>query len=406
MYRLGDWAFVGILLVLGGDRLRARGRADRDGPARLQRVLARRLGGGSGLRGDRHERGRPARRAAHDLVVARAAGARFRGGDPLHEGLAHAGELRLAGRARSAGRQAAASDPARARGGAGGLRRARRLQRRAPAPARRLHEVREVPRGLPGAGHRAAAVAARRGARAARAGKRGDARGGDRRRARRTDQGPAARKRRVRAPVVREDGVRAETVWSCMQCNACVEACPVGIEQAPIINQMRRRLVEEGEMPANCRRRSRRSTSRATRSASGPASAAAGPRSSTSRSRTRARSRWTCCGSSATTRPSTRAARRSRARSRASCTPPARLRDPLRRRAQLRQRRAPRRRGGAVRGARRAEHRDARGVRLRADRHHRPALAQHAAQRVPGADLRRARRLTGASPTTPPCCSS
>ncbi len=52
-------------------------------------------------------------------------------------------------------------------------------------------------------------------------------------------------------PVVREDGVHADTVWSCMQCNACVEACPVGIEQAPIINQMRRRLVEEGELPAN-----------------------------------------------------------------------------------------------------------------------------------------------------------
>jgi Fe-S oxidoreductase len=52
-------------------------------------------------------------------------------------------------------------------------------------------------------------------------------------------------------PVVRDDGVRADTVWSCMQCNACVEACPVGIEQAPIINQLRRRLVEEGEMPAN-----------------------------------------------------------------------------------------------------------------------------------------------------------
>jgi Fe-S oxidoreductase/nitrate reductase gamma subunit len=52
-------------------------------------------------------------------------------------------------------------------------------------------------------------------------------------------------------PVVREDGVRAETVWSCMQCNACVEACPVGIEQAPIINQMRRRLVEEGELDGN-----------------------------------------------------------------------------------------------------------------------------------------------------------
>ena len=35
-----------------------------------------------------------------------------------------------------------------------------------------------------------------------------------------------------------------------MQCNACVEACPVGIEQAPIINQLRRRAVEEGELPA------------------------------------------------------------------------------------------------------------------------------------------------------------
>ena len=48
--------------------------------------------------------------------------------------------------------------------------------------------------------------------------------------------------------MIGEDGVRAETVWSCMQCNACVEICPVGIEQAPIINQLRRRLVEEGEL--------------------------------------------------------------------------------------------------------------------------------------------------------------
>jgi Fe-S oxidoreductase/nitrate reductase gamma subunit len=51
--------------------------------------------------------------------------------------------------------------------------------------------------------------------------------------------------------VVRDDGVHADTVWSCMQCNACVEACPVGIEQAPIINQLRRRLVEEGELHPN-----------------------------------------------------------------------------------------------------------------------------------------------------------
>jgi Fe-S oxidoreductase len=42
--------------------------------------------------------------------------------------------------------------------------------------------------------------------------------------------------------------IRAETVWSCTQCMACVEACPVGIEHVPIINQLRRRLVEQGEM--------------------------------------------------------------------------------------------------------------------------------------------------------------
>jgi Fe-S oxidoreductase len=50
--------------------------------------------------------------------------------------------------------------------------------------------------------------------------------------------------------VIGPDHVRSETVWSCMQCNACVEACPVGIEQAPIINQLRRRMVEDGDIPA------------------------------------------------------------------------------------------------------------------------------------------------------------
>jgi Fe-S oxidoreductase len=42
--------------------------------------------------------------------------------------------------------------------------------------------------------------------------------------------------------------IRPETLWSCMQCMACVEICPVGIEHVPIINQMRRQLVERGEM--------------------------------------------------------------------------------------------------------------------------------------------------------------
>jgi Fe-S oxidoreductase len=42
--------------------------------------------------------------------------------------------------------------------------------------------------------------------------------------------------------------IKADTLWSCMQCMACTEICPVGIEHVPIINQMRRALVETGEM--------------------------------------------------------------------------------------------------------------------------------------------------------------
>ena len=44
------------------------------------------------------------------------------------------------------------------------------------------------------------------------------------------------------------DPIRPETLWSCMQCMACVEICPVGIEHVPLITQLRRRLVEQGEM--------------------------------------------------------------------------------------------------------------------------------------------------------------
>jgi Fe-S oxidoreductase len=44
------------------------------------------------------------------------------------------------------------------------------------------------------------------------------------------------------------DPIRSETLWSCMQCMACVEICPVGIEHVPIINQMRRQLVERGDL--------------------------------------------------------------------------------------------------------------------------------------------------------------
>jgi len=42
--------------------------------------------------------------------------------------------------------------------------------------------------------------------------------------------------------------VRAETLWACRTCSACVEICPVGIEHVSIIVEMRRALIEEGEM--------------------------------------------------------------------------------------------------------------------------------------------------------------
>jgi Fe-S oxidoreductase len=39
-----------------------------------------------------------------------------------------------------------------------------------------------------------------------------------------------------------------EVLWSCTTCMACVEACPVGIEHVPTIIDMRRNLVDSGEM--------------------------------------------------------------------------------------------------------------------------------------------------------------
>src|SRR5205823_3825082 len=68
-------------------------------------------------------------------------------------------------------------------------------------------------------------------------------------------EGSIGLRRDLRIPPLRDpnasilgDPIRPETLWSCMQCMACVEICPVGIEHVPIINQMRRRLVDEGEL--------------------------------------------------------------------------------------------------------------------------------------------------------------
>ncbi|RDH79948.1 (Fe-S)-binding protein [Mycolicibacterium moriokaense] len=44
------------------------------------------------------------------------------------------------------------------------------------------------------------------------------------------------------------DVIMARTLWSCTTCMACVETCPVGIEHVSTIVQLRRSLVEEGDM--------------------------------------------------------------------------------------------------------------------------------------------------------------
>jgi Fe-S oxidoreductase len=48
--------------------------------------------------------------------------------------------------------------------------------------------------------------------------------------------------------------VSLETLWSCRTCMACVEVCPVAIEHVPIIVQLRRKLVEDGEMDPQLRK--------------------------------------------------------------------------------------------------------------------------------------------------------
>ncbi len=55
----------------------------------------------------------------------------------------------------------------------------------------------------------------------------------------------------VPATTVTGGVIKAETLWACTTCLACVEACPVGIEHVPLIVQMRRRLVADGALDPN-----------------------------------------------------------------------------------------------------------------------------------------------------------
>ena len=51
-------------------------------------------------------------------------------------------------------------------------------------------------------------------------------------------------------------GTSPAALWQCTTCAACVEVCPVFIEQMPKIVDMRRYLVmEEADFPTPCRRR-------------------------------------------------------------------------------------------------------------------------------------------------------
>ncbi len=58
---------------------------------------------------------------------------------------------------------------------------------------------------------------------------------------------------RAGGPALIGDVIAPETLWACMACGACMEVCPVGIEQPPMIMQMRRHLVERGEMDQQLR---------------------------------------------------------------------------------------------------------------------------------------------------------
>lgn len=42
--------------------------------------------------------------------------------------------------------------------------------------------------------------------------------------------------------------IASETLWACTTCMACMEACPVGIEHVPTIVEMRRQLVQVGDV--------------------------------------------------------------------------------------------------------------------------------------------------------------
>ncbi len=50
---------------------------------------------------------------------------------------------------------------------------------------------------------------------------------------------------------VTNETVSSDRLWACTTCRSCIEVCPVGIEHVPQIVQMRRSLIEDGELDSN-----------------------------------------------------------------------------------------------------------------------------------------------------------
>ncbi len=60
--------------------------------------------------------------------------------------------------------------------------------------------------------------------------------------------GPGAEPRHAEATEVAGAVIGTDTLWACTTCMACMEVCPVGIEHVPSIVQLRRRLVDIGDV--------------------------------------------------------------------------------------------------------------------------------------------------------------
>jgi len=65
------------------------------------------------------------------------------------------------------------------------------------------------------------------------------------------EKNPKSKTQNPKSTAITASVIKAETLWSCTTCLACVEACPVGIEHVPTIVKMRRQLVGDGNLDSN-----------------------------------------------------------------------------------------------------------------------------------------------------------